>query len=907
MRYSDRALTISALITFLFLSAVNAAFASPPKSGDLTIKPYVFENSKKEKVNAEFGRLKVPENRTKKNGKTIELAFVRFKSTSKTPGSPIVYLAGGPGGSGVGTARGSRFPLFMAMRQFGDVIAFDQRGTGNSKPHLQCKERFESSAEAVPDGQEILKMLKRQSRVCADSFRKKGVDLSAYNTNESADDLNDLRKALGAKKISLWGISYGTHLALATIKRHEKRIDRMILAGVEGLQDTIKLPSNIQKHMVYLDKLVKADPNLNKKIPSFIGLVETVLDRVDKNPVVVEITNPATKKPTKVTINKFALQVMTSQTFGRGEAMLPAIYYGMSKGEFTRVAQGWADFNRPGRGIGSAMTFMMDCHSGISPGRQKRVAREAKATLLGGAINLPFPDVCSAWGNPDSGEGFRQEVKRTAIPTLFISGTADVRTPPSNAETVRKGFSNSSHLIIDGAVHSDPLFLSTPKIKETMLAFMNGDTLAKEIHTKVTKPIKFLPIPGGETSQSDANKIDAFISPFARANHFSGVVLAVKDGKVIFEKGYGMANVEHTVPNKLDTRFGIASITKPMTSVVLIRLIESGKVGINDKLSKYIPDFPNGDKITIQMLGRHRSGIPHRVMPPEEEAKRFTSAKFVERVKKAELAFEPGKEELYSSAGYAVLARVLELASGRSFQDLLEEYVFAPAKMNNTVDYDSRLIIPNKAESYLLGADGFTQTPRKDYSFLVGAGSVFSTARDVYKFGTAAIDGVYGKNTQANLVRKGGIFRSNGSTNGYRANVRIDSQNKFGYVVVSNLGSGANDLIINNLRNLLEGKDIKPAKIPSPKIDRSVKNNLGDYLGRYRLGGGGFDILTEGDELYAGPFKLLPLARDKFYSYWSYAEITFKRNKSGKVIGLEWVGSGGKTDWKKDQLSGKAP
>ncbi len=395
---------------------------------------------------------------------------------------------------------------------------------------------------------------------------------------------------------------------------------------------------------------------------------------------------------------------------------------------------------------------------------------------------------------------------------------------------------------------------------------------------------------------SEPRAIDEFIKPFAAANHFSGVVLAAKDGKIIYEKAFGLANVEHNVPNKIDTKFGIASINKPMTSIVMVRLIESGKITLNDKLSAFIADFPAGDKITVEMLARHRSGIPHRVMPESDETKRFTPAQFVEVVKKANLAFEPGSEELYSSAGYAVLARVLEIASGKPFDSLLDEYVFSIAGMGDSLDYDSRKIVRNTAESYLLGIEGYTASPRKDYSFLVGAGSVFSTTRDLFDFGQAVIGGTFGNTVKQNLVREG-VFRSNGSTNGYRSNMRIDDNQGYGYVIVSNLGSGANDLIINNVRNLLEGKEIAAPIIPAPEIDDSVENKLSDYPGRYKLGGSSFEILVEDNRLFAGPFRLLPIGKDKFYSYWNYAEITFKRGANREVIGLEWLGAGGKTDW----------
>jgi CubicO group peptidase (beta-lactamase class C family) len=234
-------------------------------------------------------------------------------------------------------------------------------------------------------------------------------------------------------------------------------------------------------------------------------------------------------------------------------------------------------------------------------------------------------------------------------------------------------------------------------------------------------------------AQSDkAKKIDEFIKPFAGSNQFSGVVLASEDGKVTYEKAFGLANADFKIPNQLNTRIGIASITKYMTSVILNRLIESNKIALADKLNKYIPDFPNGEKITIEMLSRHRSGIPHRVMPPEAESIAYTSAEFVEKVKQAKLAFEPGTSRLYSSGGYAVLARALEIASGKTYSKLLEEYVFRPAGMTDSVDFEGDAVIERRAQDYYLSPSGLVNVPLKNYSFLVGAGSVYGTARDTY-------------------------------------------------------------------------------------------------------------------------------------------------------------------------------
>jgi pimeloyl-ACP methyl ester carboxylesterase len=473
------------IVSLLLTASLNAQ----PKAGTLKIKPYTFENDKKEKVDAEFGTLFVPENRSNPESNLIEVVFVRFKSTAKNPGPPIVYLAGGPGGSGIGAATGSRFPLFMALREIGDVIAYDQRGTGYSKPNLGCYDRLALPLDVAPTREAAIKELRENAESCKSYWRDiQRVDLTGYNTNESADDLEDLRKALGVNQISLWSISYGTHLAFATMRRHPKSIHRAMLAGTEGPDHTYKLPRNIQKHLEDLAAVIKADPEVGKEIPDFLGLMKSVFDRLDAQPETVEITDPQTKLKVKVIVNKFVLQYIVANNIGTTvTARFPALFYRASKGDFTNPAQVWLSQSRSD--IGSAMSYMMDCASGQTAARREQIAREAKETLLGDVSNFPFPDICETWNAPDLGDSFRAPVQ-SDIPVLFISGTLDARTPISNAEEYRKGFPNSTHMIIEGAVHSDPLFLSSPKIKEGMLEFLRGQPVT---NTKVTAaPMKFV-------------------------------------------------------------------------------------------------------------------------------------------------------------------------------------------------------------------------------------------------------------------------------------------------------------------------------------------------------------------------------------------------------------------------------
>jgi CubicO group peptidase (beta-lactamase class C family) len=393
-------------------------------------------------------------------------------------------------------------------------------------------------------------------------------------------------------------------------------------------------------------------------------------------------------------------------------------------------------------------------------------------------------------------------------------------------------------------------------------------------------------------------RIDAYIAPFAKAGHFSGQVLVAKDGKTIYEKAFGFANSELGVRNALDTKIGIASITKSMTSVIVRKLIEEKTIALDNTVSKFIPDFPNGDKITVEMLWRHRSGIPHRVMPPENETIPYTSAEMVDRIKLVKLAFEPGTADLYSSAGYTVLARVLEIASGKSYAELLEQYILKPAGMKNTIGFSGHDIISRRASDYLIDADGQFNAPAKDYSFLIGAGSLLSNARDIHAFAMAVVNGVYGDSARAAYVRTK-MFSSNGSTNGHRAEVRVNGEHHYSYALVSNLNSGANDMILKALRDILEGKPVTTPQVPQPKFITRAAADLAQYAGDYANEGGPLAVTVNRNFLYAGDVKLAATGGDCFFEYKYYGNVCFVRDPAQKIVNLTWEGPGFKLVWPK--------
>ena len=164
-------------------------------------------------------------------------------------------------------------------------------------------------------------------------------------------------------------------------------------------------------------------------------------------------------------------------------------------------------------------------------------------------------------------------------------------------------------------------------------------------------------------------------------------------------------------------------------------------LALSDHLSRFIPEFPRADEITIE----YRAGIPHRVTDNNQQAVPRSAADMVAFAALKPLSFEPGAEHWYSSGGFSVLARVLELARGAPHADLLEQYVFRPAGMSHSSHTDRRQLLPGRAASYILDSHGqAVNTPLEDLSYLVGAGSVYSTARDLHAMLMAVRTGVFG-------------------------------------------------------------------------------------------------------------------------------------------------------------------
>ena len=340
---------LTPVLGLLLFAIPGQGQVSSVKRDKVKFEPTVLKDNKGKRIEGEIGRLRVPENRTKAKSRLIEIAFIRFKSPRKDPRPPIFFLAGGPGGSGIDMAKGTlRFNSELVFDFFGgDIIGIDQRGTGMSRPNLRTFVRYGLPLDEPGDPDKLLPLMMKKCRALAADWRRKGVDLTGYNTAENADDINAVRAALSYKKINIWGGSYGSHLAFAVIRRHDKHLNRVVAQSPEGPNHTYKLPSQIQTGLERVSKLVAKDPRLGERIPDLVGLVERVLDRLEKEPITVKVKHPFTGANVKVGISKFDVQMMISNAIGRVRTMrpVPKTVYAMSKGDFTLPGRQLAAFS----------------------------------------------------------------------------------------------------------------------------------------------------------------------------------------------------------------------------------------------------------------------------------------------------------------------------------------------------------------------------------------------------------------------------------------------------------------------------------------------------------------------------------------------------------------------------------
>ena len=356
-------------------------------------------------------------------------------------------------------------------------------------------------------------------------------------------------------------------------------------------------------------------------------------------------------------------------------------------------------------------------------------------------------------------------------------------------------------------------------------------------------------VPGQQNMAQPSNdeftkKVDAFLSQWDKPDMPGGSVGVVKDGKLVYKRGFGMANLDYDVPNTPTTLFNMASVSKAFTATSVALLARQGKLSLDDDVRKYVPEFPKyGDTVTIRHLIHHTSGVR------DYQALVFFSGlgtdnaydekailKILARQKN--LSFKPGAKYQYSNSGYFLLGVIVARVSGKSLRAFADENIFKPLGMKNTRYYDNRFeVIKNRASGYRVGPGNRIQARSSLYD-LVGAGGVLTTVEDLYLWdqnfyepkvgdkeliqllttpGTLSVGAKmdYGFGLWKQEYRGLPVIKHSGNMTGFRAQIVSFPEQKFSVIALSNNSAIFPSVIVEKLADIyLEGQ-LKPA--PSEK------------------------------------------------------------------------------------------
>lgn len=242
-------------------------------------------------------------------------------------------------------------------------------------------------------------------------------------------------------------------------------------------------------------------------------------------------------------------------------------------------------------------------------------------------------------------------------------------------------------------------------------------------------------------SQSIENKIDSLlVNVFKDKNGPGGEFLVSKGGKIIYQKSFGKANLELDVNLTSENIFQIGSITKQFTAISILILEEKGKLSVNDPVSKYIPDYPLGDKITIHNLLTHTSGIKDFTKMKslrDISQKEITPKMMVDFFKNEPVDFAPGEKFDYNNSGYVLLGYIIELVSGEEYEEFIQKNIFDKAGMTKSYYASDRKVISKRAYGYQKKEYGFVNKTQISFSVPFSSGSLMSTVGDMLKWQNA--------------------------------------------------------------------------------------------------------------------------------------------------------------------------
>ncbi len=401
----------------------------------------------------------------------------------------------------------------------------------------------------------------------------------------------------------------------------------------------------------------------------------------------------------------------------------------------------------------------------------------------------------------------------------------------------------------------------------------------------------------------DSARMDQLVQSYVASHQFMGSVLVARDTQVLYNKGFGSANLEWDVPNSPATKFRLGSVTKQFTAASILLLEERGKLSVSDPVKKYLADAPAAwDKITIFHLLTHSSGIPNFTGFPDYaklEPFAATSEQLVARFRDKPLDFEPGDKMQYSNSGYVLLGHLIEKITGDSYEKFVRLNIFLFLGMKDS-GYDSNsAIIPHRASGYVRAGDRFENAGFIHMSVPHGAGALYSTTEDLLKWEQGLFGGkllraeslqkmttpfknnyAFGLMVETTGGRK--VISHGGGIEGFNTQLAYYPDDKLTVVVLGNVNGSAPADIAGKLAALAHGdKVILPGERKEITLDPKT---LARYVGAYEMAPGVAMLITlENNQLFSKlgnqqAIEIFPESPAMFFPKVVDAQLEFAKN-----------------------------
>ena len=376
---------------------------------------------------------------------------------------------------------------------------------------------------------------------------------------------------------------------------------------------------------------------------------------------------------------------------------------------------------------------------------------------------------------------------------------------------------------------------------------------------------------GQQRQDSLSFKLDQYFTALTDINNFNGNVIVAKDNKIFLNKTYNIKDANESLKVNKHSKFIIASVAKVFIKFSILKLVEKNRLQLDDKLSKFIPDFPNGDKITIEQLMYHKSGLP-RVLTDYEKHDNLTMEKVVELAKQEKLQFEPNSNTLYSNIGFSLLHYIIQKSSKKGYPKFTED-LLKSMNLKNTFEYNNKNKLQNLASGFETEEGKIIPSSKKDIKRFE-TGIYYSTILDMYNFSEQMLsDKILKKSLSIKMFEQDSTLKQTGGITGYRAYFYKNLKTKVTFIFLSNFTDISIQEVTTDIVNLI---DKKPYEIPK-RINR-IRIILEDtvlkrYVGKYSLEADynqTFTVVIENNKLFiidksGGKAEMIPDTETTFF------------------------------------------